>query len=178
VSPDPPIYKRHDPSVLMANPTGRLRGPGGRVRCRWCGTETKPPRQCWCSDECVHEYRIRANAGYARTQVYRRDRGTCVLCGLDCSKLSGRLRKLKHPCRRAYLAVLGLKGWRSTLWEVDHAVPVIEGGGSCGLDNLRTLCWRCHKGETRKLAARRARRRRTHPSKNPTKSVKARARAL
>ncbi len=25
-------------------------------------------------------------------------------------------------------------------WEVDHVVPVVEGGGECGLDNLRTLC--------------------------------------
>lgn len=41
-------------------------------------------------------------------------------------------------------------------WEADHIVPVVEGGGSCGLENLRTLCTKCHKDETSKLAARRA----------------------
>lgn len=46
------------------------------------------------------------------------------------------------------------------LWEMDHVVPVAEGGGSCGLDNLQTLCWACHGRETAKLAARRAKRRR------------------
>jgi len=122
----------------------------------------------------VHEYSIRANAGYARTQVYRRDRGKCCLCGLDCSKLSGRLRKLPYQCRRTYLAILGLRGWRSTLWEVDHTIPVVEGGGSCGLDNLRTLCIFCHRKETKKLAARRAIWRRRTPK--PSCGLKRRAR--
>jgi len=31
------------------------------------------------------------------------------------------------------------------LWDADHIVPVKEGGGLCGLDNLRTLCIKCHK---------------------------------
>lgn len=43
-----------------------------------------------------------------------------------------------------------------TLWEADHIVPVVEGGGKCGLENLRTLCRRCHNQATRELAARRA----------------------
>lgn len=45
------------------------------------------------------------------------------------------------------------------LWEMDHIVPVVEGGGECGLDGLRTLCLPCHRAETaalrRRLAARR-----------------------
>ena len=35
--------------------------------------------------------------------------------------------------------------------------PVVEGGGSCGLENLRTLCWECHRKVTRELAVRRGR---------------------
>lgn len=46
-----------------------------------------------------------------------------------------------------------------TLWEMDHVVPVVEGGG-CGLDNLRTLCRCCHKKASRELAGRRAAQRR------------------
>ncbi len=60
----------------------------------------------------------------------------------------------------ARLAELGIKGARrylgQRLWEMDHVVPVSEGGGACGLDNLRTLCWRCHTKETTTLAGRRA----------------------
>ena len=42
------------------------------------------------------------------------------------------------------------------MWEMDHTIPVSEGGGCCGLDNLRTLCVRCHKTVTARLAARAA----------------------
>jgi 5-methylcytosine-specific restriction endonuclease McrA len=41
-------------------------------------------------------------------------------------------------------------------WDADHIVPVIEGGGECGLSNLRTLCRDCHKRVTAELAKRRA----------------------
>lgn len=39
-------------------------------------------------------------------------------------------------------------------WQSDHINPVAEGGGSCGLDNLRTLCTPCHAVETARLSAR------------------------
>lgn len=55
-------------------------------------------------------------------------------------------------------------GWTEvltrTLWEADHIVPVVEGGGGCGLDGLRTLCVPCHRAETAELARRRAKARR------------------
>jgi len=56
-------------------------------------------------------------------------------------------------------------GGRSALragdfWAMDHILPVAEGGGSCGLENLRTLCTPCHALATRRLAARLALQRR------------------
>ncbi len=36
-------------------------------------------------------------------------------------------------------------------WQADHIKAVAEGGGSCGLENLRTLCTPCHQHETEKL---------------------------
>jgi 5-methylcytosine-specific restriction endonuclease McrA len=44
---------------------------------------------------------------------------------------------------------------KHSLWQADHIKPVVEGGGQCALDNLRTLCLRCHKGVTAELASRR-----------------------
>lgn len=55
-------------------------------------------------------------------------------------------------------------GYFRHLWEADHIVPVVEGGGASRdvdpLENLRTLCRHCHKAETRALASRRAKARR------------------
>jgi hypothetical protein len=54
----------------------------------------------------------------------------------------------------------GISDESRSLWDADHIVPVIEGGGGCGIDNYRTLCVSCHRGETSDLATRRAERRR------------------
>lgn len=57
-----------------------------------------------------------------------------------------------------YKAQLIADGWPvgRHFWEADHIIPVIEGGGQCGLENLRTLCLRCHRQATSALARRRA----------------------
>jgi ethanolamine utilization cobalamin adenosyltransferase len=39
-------------------------------------------------------------------------------------------------------------------WQADHIVPVAQGGGDAGLDNLRTLCTPCHLIETQHLTNR------------------------
>ena len=45
---------------------------------------------------------------------------------------------------------------RKRLWEADHINPVFLGGGQCGLDNFRTLCYWCHKKVTIEQAKARA----------------------
>jgi len=43
-----------------------------------------------------------------------------------------------------------------TLWEADHVLEVIDGGGSCTLSNLATLCLWCHRVKTAANRKRRA----------------------
>ena len=178
-----------------------LKGPNGRNICRYCGEEVAPPRRTFCSDQCVHEWKIRSNPGYAALQVYRRDKGVCAACGLDCDRLVSRWRVLLSRAARfacwytfstdVVMAIdrigrlLKLRSWRDVglgarvalidmaeffkqypwvlkrirhpncrLWDMDHTKPVVEGGGECGLDNLRTLCVPCHLNETRELRKR------------------------
>jgi hypothetical protein len=123
------------------------KGPNGRALCRYCGNEVPPDRKTFCGGQkatftyktglyiqegsgCVHQHCVRSQPGYARKCVWARDQGQCALCSTKASKNAG--------------------------WQADHTLPVIEGGGSCDLDNLRTLCTKCHAAETAKLAARRA----------------------
>jgi 5-methylcytosine-specific restriction protein A len=40
---------------------------------------------------------------------------------------------------------------RKSLWDADHVVPVVEGGGECDLANIRTLCLKCHRAATAEL---------------------------
>src|SRR5207248_244912 len=47
----------------------------------------------------------------------------------------------------------------TSCWEADHIQAVAEGGGQCGLENYRTLCFICHKKKSAGQASARARRR-------------------
>jgi 5-methylcytosine-specific restriction endonuclease McrA len=140
-------------STRRRMPGGRVeaaeleRGPNGRALCRWCRLEVPAGRRTFCSDFCVHEWRLRSDPGYLREKVLARDRGICALCGLDCVAEFNHIRRLRGGKRR-----LALDQWkarnRSSLWDVDHILPVAQGGGECDLDNLRTLCLRCHRAVT------------------------------
>lgn len=155
-----------------------------RVRgvCTGCGGPVAKPRLYWCGDDCVERHRIAASPSYARLRVFERDRGVCAICGVDAE--AGRAtmqRAAKEAFDRPWSDVEST-AWRATYaaaaqsvgldidpartwpiwcatphtWEADHIVPVAEGGGSCQLENLRTLCRRCHAAETAALAKRRA----------------------
>ena len=126
----------------------------------------------FCAEACARRFRVLSAPGAAREALRRLERGVCRLCGLDCEALLRRLlAEPSVPERVARLEALGLFGsdaraWAvaarpraGDLWQADHVVPVAEGGGECDLDNYRTLCERCHRGETAALRARaRARR--------------------
>lgn len=132
------MSKRRTTPTGWCNERTMPRGPNGRALCRQCGTEVQGRRRTFCSDACVREWCIRRSPARARRYVFDRDHGICRLCGCDT-------------------VALGLR------WEADHIVPVVEGGGECGLEGYRTLCLHCHKRETAKLARRRAAARKQTP---------------
>ncbi len=132
-------------------------GPHGRPLCRWCRLEILARRRrTFCSDFCVHQWRLRSDPGYLREEVFARDRGICALCQADTVRIFNALRRARGPNRQAGLDLYGLKHIRSrrSLWDADHILPVAEGGGQCDLDNLRTLCLPCHREVTAQLRLR------------------------
>jgi 5-methylcytosine-specific restriction protein A len=130
------------------------RGPNGRGLCRWCSLEVPRGRYTFCSAYCVHEWKLRTQPGYLREQVLERDHGICARCGVDTLAAARRLRYSRGQNRTALLAHWGLNRTRKRLWDADHILPVAEGGGECDLDNLRTLCLRCHRTATMELRER------------------------
>ena len=149
-------------------------------RCCWCDGPLSGRQRRWCSVACLDDYGPRASGQIARTLVERRDQGVCAGCGRDTRRLEAAVGRLLRTWgsraqyadfrgyvdrRQRLVRVLGRMGLRAPhwtargfdqhTWEADHIVPVCEGGGCCGLDNLRTLCLPCHRAETAVLAGRR-----------------------
>ena len=60
---------------------------------------------------------------------------------------------LKKSCNRIIFQIIEKFGkkYGGGLWDADHELPVVKGGGMCGLENIRTLCIKCHKQITAEL---------------------------
>ena len=149
--------KRYKGKCISANLLPK--DDNGLTCCRWCGKGVKPPRRTMCSPECVHELQIRTNGRYLRECVYQRDKGVCDICKIDTKKIAKEALQLNTKEREEYLKSYSIslkrKIWKRKhgggLWDADHIIPVKEGGGQCGLENIRTLCIKCHKGVTKEL---------------------------
>src|SRR3954468_4848480 len=81
-------------------------GANGHALCRRCSEEVTPPRRSFCSDACVHQWRLRTDPAYLRDNVLRRDRGVCALCTTDTLKLASSLRRLNWRGRKRRCAEL------------------------------------------------------------------------
>jgi 5-methylcytosine-specific restriction endonuclease McrA len=164
------------------DPSRLPKGPNGRALCRQCSTEVPVGRRTFCSEGCVDGWRVKTDPTFMRQAVLHRDRGICAECGTDTLAIEQDIRNVqamdttdhkaapprwKRPPgyidgrEHARASVLRLHGInpatsRTSFWDADHKVPVIEGGGECDLDNIRTLCIPCHQRVTAELAARRA----------------------
>lgn len=138
----------------------------GRALCRWCRNLVPDGRVSWCDDACVIEYKARWDNRYQRRMVLKRDRGVCLKCSLDTLKVMRAARAALKSGRSAAVLVLEENGYRAsdlkvrrgrvrTLWQADHPLPVVEGGGGAHWSELRTLCLPCHRAETAALMKRR-----------------------
>lgn len=138
--------------------------------CRWCGKEIlylkgdhkgkRDRRRRW-HPECVEAYEA-SDPREARRRIRKRDRGRCAECGLDTYGLRRSLRG------RGMTRALRERGFvpRRSLWELDHIVPLVD-GGSHDPSNLQTLCTPCHKKKTAQEARERAARRGDSPATPP-----------
>lgn len=133
------------------------KGESGRTVCRYCGLEVPRGRFTFCSPWCVEQWKLRSNPGFLREKVWDRDQGICAGCGVDCHAAWLHLKRMRGAARVRAYADWGLKpGSRKSLWDADHVLPVVEGGGECDLANIRTLCLKCHRLATAALRKRRS----------------------
>lgn len=154
---------------------------GSLEACRACGAGIAPPRRTFCSDECVHFHLLRTSGSHVRKALAIRDGRVCALCGIDAgaaySAASRAVREALAAGTPAAAEALArsvtdgvfaghaalstnrrgrCKAREGSFWQADHVQGVAEGGGCCGLSNLRTLCTPCHAAVTAQQAGQRA----------------------
>jgi|SRR5690606_12071440 len=124
-------------SPRIAKPPSRSKLDPAYRRCTWCGNAiTAKRRRDWCSEACSEEY-LRRLPSVVRDRFLR----------AEYERLGG-----QPPCSLCGTLLVAL--------EVDHRVPIAEGGDPFDHANLRTLCRWCHRQETTALAKRMAKARR------------------
>ena len=142
-----------------------LRKMFGRQKgeCTWCGESLAKCGGTRWHQACCQQFFARCRVDGAARRVMVRDNGVCQVCGRSVTKCE---RIWKHYRGRQYgrdqydTELILLLGYARGHWfEIDHIVPVCEGGGLCKLENLRLVCGVCHRNETSELARRRADRR-------------------
>ena len=149
-------YKKKSRFIGKLLPKDQLPKTDGMTCCRWCSKGVKPPRRTLCSEECAHEIKIRTNHRYMKNCVYKRDRGVCQECQIDTKQIAKQILSLQQDEKLVFLKENSISSKRKIfkrkygggLWDADHILAVKDGGGQCGLDNLRTLCIPCHKKKT------------------------------
>lgn len=151
----------------------RLRSDAGFVRikvfqrdkgiCALCGVDSNAAYRAWqearaeiarLADRLIYQWRFDVEWHHGGWRFKRQD-----------AELPPHQRTALYREQHQYRSELAAKyapsgNWtpgRSSGWDADHIVPVVEGGADGGLDNYRTLCHPCHKRVTAELAARRAR---------------------
>lgn len=143
-----------------------------RGECTWCGQKVTKGRSTWCGDPCVKEFQSRCCVTTAVRLVTKRDQGICQMCGRDTvaaekaakqaglkrysSGPPGETREERQSRQEVKELILRSYGYSRGQWrEVDHKVPVVEGGGLCPISDLRLLCGVCHDIVTDELVQRR-----------------------
>ena len=149
----------------MSKQRASINGGWPRGKC-WCGKPCVGRRTAWCSDACAHAFKLKHWPSYLRGEVERRDHGVCAICALDTVALHEAFAEVFYgaPWARGpawydsfddevsdRARALGFDPRRRTWWDADHIVAVVEGGGECGLENMRTLCQPCHRRITADL---------------------------
>lgn len=141
------VYPNHRHSQRVAHPEGgyRFERVGAVYHCGWCGNPCPGRRTAWCSDECSNRFYRVWSWGHLSAYIIERDDERCTRCRAEHAGWRHTPARIVH---RAWndggplcdVEACPLDGFA---WEVDHIVPVKD-GGTDDPANLRLVCHDCH----------------------------------
>ncbi len=134
----------------------RKRRSDGAWGCRGCGEPIPKNRRTWCSRECDRKF----NPASVLSEVRKRDKDVCAFCGLDHPHEKKKwyankpewIYNLGVPPEKRISMFNSHQEWlraKPTPINYDHIIPFCDGGLTV-LENIRTLCEKCHKKRTKR----------------------------
>lgn len=107
--------------------------------CCWCLKKLDSPRKKYCSSYCSNSaWMFFSPQRYARNYLLLRQKWKCAICRFQWEKVrSGKGKLLNDQNVNYYKTLRGQ--------EVDHIVPIHQGGEAVGLDNVQMVCSQCHR---------------------------------
>ena len=123
--------------TLGVHSSPQPKGLSGERLCRNCLKPLPKGARFNCSSACSQEWMGKTSPAHMRYLLKQRDREICARCGVSCMALKREYLALPHAERAAYAQKCGIPvgRWGTDWWDADHIVPVIEGGGECGIEN-------------------------------------------
>jgi len=86
---------------------------------------------------------------FVLSNVRKRDKGICQICGVDLKRAEAEWWKKKPNDEKGYVWQEHEQWMRQKpIANYDHIIPFSEGGMTV-LENMRTLCEKCHKNRTK-----------------------------
>lgn len=122
-------------------PLDKLKGETGK--CKWCMKEMENRRKKYCSDACKHSaWAFFYPQRYARKYLSKRQDGKCAGCGY---RFEDRTKKWFISRDRLNPYCEEWKEEFDDMGEVDHIIPIHQGGEILGIENVQLLCKPCHR---------------------------------
>lgn len=136
--------------------------------CKWCRLPTDTSRKTW-HPECAAINNFYKSPQVQRQKVFERDRGICADCGVDANapKIVIKERELADRTLIRFDCIGWQADHRFPLWLVDRDAP--DALRFWGMENLQTLCTKCHTAKTSREAGDRAKIVRLHQKQQRAK---------
>lgn len=131
---------------------------GGVKFCKWCTKEEIFGRNQYCSDICrksCYTY-LKPQSETGRVHLLLRQNLACASCGYSWADIFQGYLNRKMDDGEPYsfhrlgymINAFSMEQGRPRGLQIDHIIPVSQGGDTFGFDNCQALCEPCHKKKT------------------------------
>ena len=124
----------------------------GKKYCAWCGKTELTGTKKYCGSACYLSSEVFCNpqSNFGMAFILSRQNYKCNICGFDYSQIMQDLIDRKYHKNKFVVATyLRWNTPKELRPEVDHILPIYQGGCGPGINNHQVICHSCHTRKTK-----------------------------